>query len=58
VGTNGDVGIWHETHRVSPGHSEVVYDNMPEYRLARATPLLPVSGRLDSAAGRMGAPRR
>lgn len=54
VGSGGDVGIWHETYRIPPGHSEVVYNNMPEYGLAKATLLLPVSGALDSAAARMG----
>ncbi len=56
VGSNGDVGIWRETYRVPAGHSEVVYNNIPEYGLGRATQLIPVSGRLDSAASRMGAP--
>ncbi|MGE4606051.1 MAG: DUF4188 domain-containing protein [Myxococcota bacterium] len=54
VGSGGDVGIWHETYRIPAGHSEVVYNNMPEYGLAKATQLLPVSGALDSAAARMG----
>ncbi len=55
VGSGGDVGIWHETYRIPAGHSEVVYNNMPEYGLAKATQLLPVSDALDSAAARMGA---
>ena len=29
VGTNGAVGIWHETYGVSPGRFESVYVNMP-----------------------------
>src|SRR5262245_36245878 len=29
VGSNGDVGIWHETYRVAAGQYEAVYNNMP-----------------------------
>src|SRR5688572_3570061 len=31
IGSNGDVGIWHETYVVEPGSFEVVYNNMPAY---------------------------
>lgn len=55
VGSNGDVGIWHETYRVRPGDFECVYNNMPPFRLAKATQIVPVSGRRESAAGRMTA---
>ena len=33
VGTNGDVGIWHETYRVRAGDYENVYVNMPTFGL-------------------------
>lgn len=36
VGTNGDVGIWHETYRSRPGEYETVYVNMPSFGLAKA----------------------
>ncbi|HTO09330.1 MAG TPA: DUF4188 domain-containing protein [Myxococcota bacterium] len=53
VGSNGDVGIWHETYRVRPGDFECVYNNMPPFGLARATRTVPATGRRESAPGRM-----
>jgi hypothetical protein len=53
VGTNGDVGIWHETYRVRPGDYECVYNNMPLFGLAKATKAVPATGRRESAPGRM-----
>lgn len=35
IGTNGDVGIWHETYVVQPGASESVYVNMPSFGLGK-----------------------
>jgi hypothetical protein len=55
VGSNGDVGIWHETYRVRPGDYECVYNNMPPFGLAKATRLVPAAGARQSAAGRMAA---
>jgi hypothetical protein len=54
VGSNGDVGIWHETYRVSAGQYEGIYNNMPPFGLGRASKLVPASGRRASAAGRLG----
>ena len=51
--SNGDVGIWHETYRVRPGDYECVYNNMPPFGLAKATRLVPATGRRESAPGRM-----
>lgn len=56
VGSNGDVGIWHETYRVRPGDYECVYNNMPLFGLAKATRAVPATGRRESAPGRMAAP--
>jgi hypothetical protein len=36
VGTNGDVGIWHETYRVRPGDYESIYVNMTPFGLGKA----------------------
>lgn len=36
VGTDGDVGIWHETFHVRSGGFEALYGNMPRYGLAAA----------------------
>jgi hypothetical protein len=41
VGTNGDVGIWHETYRVRAGDHENVYVNMPPFGLGKAGELVP-----------------
>lgn len=40
VGTNGDVGIWHETYRSRPGDYEAIYVNMPRFGLGKAGELL------------------
>ncbi len=55
VGTDGSVGIWHESYVVGPGRYENIYVNMPAFGLGRAGRLLPVQGRLASAAQRMAA---
>lgn len=53
IGSNGDVGIWHETYRVRPGDFECVYNNMPPFGLARVSKLAPATGRREFAPGRM-----
>lgn len=53
IGSNGDVGIWHETYRVSAGQYESVYNNMPAYGLGRAGKLVTASGHRQTAAGRL-----
>ena len=55
VGTNGSVGIWHETYAASPGTYENVYVNMPPFGLGKAGILRPASGGRQSAAGRLSA---
>ena len=54
VGTNGTVGIWHETFAVNAGAYESVYVNMPAFGLGRAGSLEAASGRKHSAADRLG----
>ena len=53
VGTNGAVGIWHETYAASPGTHENVYVNMPPFGLGKAGTLRPASGGRQTAAGRL-----
>lgn len=53
VGSNGDVGIWHETYRVRPGDLETIYNNMPPFGLGRATRQVPAQGHRESARDRM-----
>lgn len=52
VGTNGDVGIWHETYRVRPGDYENVYVNMMPFGVGKAGRLVEARGH---AAARMAA---
>lgn len=54
VGSDGSVGIWHETYVVEPGGYEAIYANMPVFRLAKATGHIPATGRRRSARGRLG----
>ena len=54
IGTNGDVGIWHETYRIAAGQYEGIYNNMPAFGLGAASKLVPAAGRHASAAGRLG----
>lgn len=53
VRSNGDVGIWHETYKVEAGEYECIYNNMPVYGLGKVGDLVPVSGRSETAAGRV-----
>jgi hypothetical protein len=58
VGTDGDVGIWHETFLVSAGNYETLYGNMPRFGLAMAGEHLPVAAKGERAAERRGAAPR
>ncbi len=51
--SRGDVGIWHETFKISPGQFECVYSGMPPYGLGKVGNLIPASGRREAARGRM-----
>ena len=51
----GDAGIWHETFRVRAGEYEAIYSNIPRRGLAKAGELVPISGRAETARGRLGA---
>jgi len=57
VGTDGSVGIWHETYAAGPGTYENVYVNMPPFGLGRAGTLQPAAAGRQSAAGRLAAAR-
>ncbi len=54
VASNGDVGIWHETYRITPGSYECIYNNMPAYGFGKAAELVPARGAQESAGQRMG----
>jgi hypothetical protein len=53
VGSNGDVGIWHETYVTRPGAFECVYNNMPRFGLSRAFETIPAAGAYARAPSRM-----
>jgi hypothetical protein len=53
IGTDGSVGIWHETYTASAGTYENVYVNMPAFGLGRAGDLVPAEAGLQSASGRL-----
>ncbi len=49
----GDVGIWHETYRIQPGHYETIYGAMPAYGLGKVGRLVPLTAAQESARLRM-----
>ncbi|GAK40916.1 DUF4188 domain-containing protein [Paenibacillus urinalis] len=54
VGTNGTVGIYHETYMIQPGQYECIYGNMPKFGLAKAGTHMPAVGRMETSRRRMG----
>jgi hypothetical protein len=55
IGTNGDVGIWHETYVIKSGAYENVYVNMPPFGLGAAGTLRDAKDARRDARGRMAA---
>jgi len=55
IGTDGSVGIWHETYRVGAGGYETVYVNMPPFGLGAVGTLREARGGLQSARDRLAA---
>ncbi len=53
VASNGDVGIWHETYRITPGSFECVYNNMPPIGLGLVGRLVAASGEREAARQRL-----
>ena len=58
VARTGDVGVWHETYRVSPGRYENIYVDMPPFGLGEVGARQPAGGPLSSAKGRVEASGR
>jgi hypothetical protein len=54
IGSDGSVGIWHETYLVKAGQYEALYGNMPVFGLAAATKHVPATGRRETARRRLG----
>ena len=53
IASDGSFGIWHETYVVKAGNYESVYGNMPRFGLAKAAAHLPMTGRKQTARGRL-----
>ena len=53
VGSNGSVGIWHETYVANPGTYENIYVNMPTFGLGKVGTVYPATDGEQSAAERM-----
>ena len=51
--SRGDVGIWHETYRISAGDYEAIYSGMPPHGLGVAGRLIPARDRFEPARGRI-----
>jgi hypothetical protein len=55
VGSNGDVGIWHETYLIRNGAYENVYNNMPAFGMGVAGELRDATGARKEARQRIQA---
>ena len=53
VGSDGSVGIWHETYLVEPNKFEVFYGNMPKFGLGAAMQHVEATGRRETARLRL-----
>jgi len=54
IGTDGSVGIWHETYKIAPGAYENVYVNMPSFGLGPAGKLQEAKGDFSIVAEVLG----
>jgi len=54
IGSNGDIGIWHETYLVRAGEYEAIYNNMPAYGLGKVGKQLDAVGAQNTSSGRLG----
>ncbi len=53
IGSDGTVGIYHETYAVAAGAHESVYANMPPFGLGRFAGLVPATGSRNAARERI-----
>jgi hypothetical protein len=54
VGSNGAVGIWHETYPVPQANTNRSTTTLPEYGLGKASTLVHAAGKRETARGRLG----
>jgi hypothetical protein len=57
IGSDGSVGIWHETYLVQPGQFECVYANMPGFGLGAAVEHVEATGSRETARLRLNKDR-
>ena len=55
VGSNGTVGIYHETYAIDAGRYETIYGNMPAWGLGKVAGLTEATGKRNEARSRMNA---
>ncbi len=55
VGSDGTVGIFHETYCVDAGGHETIYANMPQFGLGKVAGTAPATGSRNEARSRMKA---
>lgn len=55
IGSDGTVGIWHETFKVEAGQHESIYGNMPRFGFAAASQHISVSAAKNTARSRIKA---
>lgn len=48
-----DLGVWHETYPIKAGIHESLYINMPPFGLVEAGTVIPATGRMATAKGRL-----
>ena len=53
IGSDGSVGIFHETYVVERANYEAIHSNMPLFGLAKATEHVPAVGRRETARRRL-----
>lgn len=53
VGSDGSVGLYHESYLVEAGHYECVYINMPVFGLGEVGELISAAGKWESARQRL-----
>ncbi|WP_202081280.1 DUF4188 domain-containing protein [Caldalkalibacillus salinus] len=54
IGTDGSVGIYHETYIVQPQNYECIYGNMPKFGLGKVSNHVPAVGRRETSRRRLG----
>ena len=56
IGSDGTVGIWHETYEIPAGGYECVYANMPRFGLGKVSGVVPAHGIMSAARSRLRRP--